>query len=160
MPFTAPEKGCIVMCLRNMSPTAGCYNGTTTIANDVQNSKILRCTIINGCSAGAEISIPRIKLRPQDLTNQPCEWEILQFPVRLSYAMTIDKIQGQTLTKLGVLLGTKVFGHDQLYVAASITDAYSSVIFAVLPYKPDDPYITVNLVYGHIPIGLHYFLFY
>jgi hypothetical protein len=83
------KKGCIVMCLRNVSPEAGCYNGTRMIVNYVMNTHILRCTIIHGRNSGEEISIPRIKLRSQDLTNQPCEWEILQFPVRLAYASTI-----------------------------------------------------------------------
>jgi hypothetical protein len=49
------KKECIVMCLRNMSPEAGCYNGKRMIANDVRNNRILRCTIINGSSAGEEI---------------------------------------------------------------------------------------------------------
>jgi hypothetical protein len=78
------KKGCIVMCLRNVIPEAGCYNGTILIVNVVRNYKILRCTIINGSSAGEEISIPRIKLQPEYSTNHPCEWEILQFPVRLA----------------------------------------------------------------------------
>jgi ATP-dependent DNA helicase PIF1 len=102
------KKGCIVTCLRNASPEAGCYNMTRMIVNAVRNNKILTCTITNGSNAGEEHSIPRIKLRPQDLTNQPCEWEILQLPVRLAYAMTITKSQGQTLEKLGVWLFTAV----------------------------------------------------
>jgi hypothetical protein len=43
-----------------------------------------------------------------------------------------------------------VFGHGKLYVAASRTGARISVMFAVMPYNPDDPFITVNLVYMHI----------
>jgi ATP-dependent DNA helicase PIF1 len=133
-----------------VSPEAGCYSGTRMIVNDVVNSTILRCTIINGRNAGEEISIPRIKLRPQDLTSQPCEWEMLQFPVRLAYAMAINKSQGQTLEKVGAWLASTFFGHGQLYVVASRTGACNTVIFTVLPYKPADPFITVNLVYRHI----------
>jgi hypothetical protein len=64
--------------------------------------------------------------------------------------MTINKMQGQTLANVGVWLVTAVFGHGQLYVSASITGACITFMFAVLPYKPDDPFITVNLVYMHI----------
>jgi ATP-dependent DNA helicase PIF1 len=70
--------------------------------------------------------------------------------------MPINKSQGQTLAKVGVWLVTTVFGHDQLYVAASITRACSSIMFAVMSYQPDDPCITVNLVYRHIS---HYIIF-
>jgi hypothetical protein len=40
------NKGCIVMCLRNVIHEAGCCNGTRMIVNDVKNNNILRCTII------------------------------------------------------------------------------------------------------------------
>ncbi len=40
-----------------------------------------------------------------------------QFPVRLPFAMTIDKAQGQTFKKVGIYLPRPVFKHGQLYVA-------------------------------------------
>jgi hypothetical protein len=126
------------MCLRNMSPDAGFYNGTRMVMNDVRNNKILKCTIIHGSNAGEEISIPRIKLRPQALTNHPCESERLQFPVRMAYVMTINKIQGQTLVKLGVWMFTAVFGHGKLYVATSITGGCGTFMFS--------PFINVNYI--------------
>ena len=107
---------------------AGIYNGTRMIVTDELNNNIFRCTIINGSNTGDEISILRIKPQPQDLTNQPCEWERLQFPVRLDYAMTIDKNLRETLETVGVWLVNAVFGHGELYVSASITGVYSTVV--------------------------------
>jgi nitrogen regulatory protein PII-like uncharacterized protein len=46
------KNGCIVMCLKNVSREAGCYNGTGVIVNDLRNNMILICTVINGSNAG------------------------------------------------------------------------------------------------------------
>ena len=42
-----------------------------------------------------------------------------QFPICLAYAMTNNKFQGQTLTKIRVCLTKNIFIHRQLYVAFS-----------------------------------------
>ena len=43
----------------------------------------------------------------------------LQFPIRLAFAITINKAQGLSLEKCGIDLNTDCFSHGQLYVACS-----------------------------------------
>ncbi|XP_019152280.1 PREDICTED: uncharacterized protein LOC109149095, partial [Ipomoea nil] len=58
-------------------------------------------------------------LRCSGVPNHSLTLKRKQFPIMLSYAMTINKSQGQTLSNVGLLLKKPVFNHGQLYVAAS-----------------------------------------
>lgn len=51
----------------------------------------------------------------------------IQFPFRLAFAMTINKSQGQTFNRVGLLLRNPVFSHGQLYVAASRVRNFDSL---------------------------------
>uniref|UniRef100_UPI00358DFA46 ATP-dependent DNA helicase PIF6-like n=1 Tax=Myxine glutinosa TaxID=7769 RepID=UPI00358DFA46 len=77
---------------------------------------VLEATIMNGCAKGEDVFIPRIPIIPTDM---PFQFKRLQFPVRLSFAMTINKSQGQSLKVAGVELTSPCFSHGQLYVACS-----------------------------------------
>ena len=74
---------------------------------------IIQATIMSGCAKGEDAFIPRIPIIPSDF---PIEFKWLQFPIHLSYAMTINKSLGQTL---------KVAGLD-LWSPASRTDNSTS----------------------------------
>lgn len=43
----------------------------------------------------------------------------IQLPIRLAFAMTINKAQGQTMSICGLDLQNPCFAHGQLYVACS-----------------------------------------
>ena len=82
------------------------------------SSNILTCQIITGSHCGETVHIPRIALCPSD-DQLPCKIKRVQFPVKLAFAMTINKSQGQSLDRVGLDLQSPVFSHGQLYVALS-----------------------------------------
>ena len=123
-----------LLLLRNLKVARGLCNGTRLMLEGVSpNRKFLLVRIVSGPSAGRREAIPKIKLKPSDLTEVPFEFERYQFPVRAGYAMTVNKSQGQTLSRVGLALACPVFGHGQLYVAVSRVRSPNDLRVAFLP---------------------------
>jgi hypothetical protein len=80
-------------------------------------------------------------------TNWPFVLHHHQFLVRVAFAMTINKSQGQTLNNVGVYLLSSVFYHGQLYVVISrVTSSANIKIFG--NQRPDE-YMR-NVVYREV----------
>ena len=65
------------------------------------------------------VFIPRIPLSPSEDISLSFKLKRKQFPVRLNFAMTINKAQGQTILNVGIYLPEPIFSHRQLYIALS-----------------------------------------
>lgn len=113
------QRGCVLMVLRNYAPHKGVCNGTRVVLKDI-GSRILTVVILTGPQQGSVVCLPRICCDSSGDADLPFSFRRYQFPVRLAWAMTINKSQGQTFhQRVGVYLSRPVFAHGQLYVALS-----------------------------------------
>lgn len=128
--------GTPIILLRNINPPRLC-NGTRLAVKKMMHN-VIEATILNGKFQGEDVLLPRIPMIPTDM---PFEFKRLQFPIRLAFAMTINKAQGQSLQVCGLNLENPCFSHGQLYVACSRVGKPSDLFV----YVPDGQ--TKNIVY-------------
>lgn len=146
--------GAVVMLIRNMDMGFGLVNSVRMIVREMYNN-LLKLEVITGASKGQVTYLPRIDLLSTD-NNLPFKFKRRQFPLRLAFAMTINKAQGQTLDKIGIYLSRCVFSHGQLYVAFSRVKAASDVKIKIMPtshqgqFPGVEGYFTKNIVYDEV----------
>ena len=111
------KKGAMVILLRNMDLNNGHCNGVKYV---VQNIKphLLELKAISGTNVGKFLLLPRI-LSISKSASLPFTLRRKQFPIKLSYGLSANKAQGQTLERAGIYLGQDFFSHGQAYVAFS-----------------------------------------
>ncbi|XP_073362834.1 uncharacterized protein [Aegilops tauschii subsp. strangulata] len=128
---------CPVILLRNIDPANGLCNGTRLVVRGFERNTI-DAEIVIGQHAGRRVFLPRIPLCPSENDMFPFKFKRKQFPIRLSFAMTINKAQGQTIPIVGVYLPNPVFSHGQLYVALSRATAKRNIKILIQKLKPKE----------------------
>ncbi|XP_027171757.1 ATP-dependent DNA helicase PIF1-like [Coffea eugenioides] len=142
------KEGTPIILLRNLNQSEGLCNGTRLVVTRM-GDKVLEAEVIIGSNIGDLVLIPRISLTPQS-TRMPFPIKRRQFPVKVAFAMTINKSQGQTLKNVGVYLPEPVFSHGQLYVALSRATSPDGLKILIVN-RDDDPWdYTKNIVYREI----------
>ncbi|GFT13537.1 ATP-dependent DNA helicase [Trichonephila clavipes] len=106
--------GAPIILIRNIDAPCLC-NGTRLIVTKLMQH-VIQATVPTGCAKSEDVFIPRIPIIPSDNTIQ---FKRIQFPLKLYFAMTINKSQSQSLGIAGIDLQTPCFSHGQLYVACS-----------------------------------------
>ncbi|XP_074310225.1 ATP-dependent DNA helicase pfh1-like isoform X1 [Silene latifolia] len=144
---------CPVILIRNLQPSFGLCNGTRLICKRFLPNSI-ECVIMTGQHTGDHVFIPRIKLRPGPSTNYPFQFQRNQFPLKLSFAMTVNKCQGQTLSQVAVYLPRPCFSHGQLYVALSRARKASQVTVFSVPGPEAVPTTFVKNVVSYDALSL------
>jgi hypothetical protein len=138
--------GCPLILLCNIDPANGLCNGTRLILLQT-SAHVLEVRIIGGDHGDETAFIPRISLYPTDTRDIAFKFRRRQFPVRLAFAMSINKAQGQSVHMIGLDLRQPVFAHGQLYVALSRATSYNRIKI-LLPVTNNQS--TSNVVYKDI----------
>jgi len=135
----------VVMLVRNLNVAKGLCNGTRLQIVDI-GDRLLKAMILTGDKAGETVLLPRITVTDDQTFPFPLHRH--QFPVKLAYAMTINKAQGQTFKRLGIDLTTPIFDHGQLYTALSRAPSWEAITVR-LPADAADT-LVLNIVFEDI----------
>jgi ATP-dependent DNA helicase PIF1 len=133
------------MLLRNLCPKEGLCNGSRMVITSLR-AHSFEGRLLGGDFDGQLRVIPRIKLSDKD-KSLGIPFSRKQFPVRLCFAMTINKSQGQSFHTVGVDLRTPVFTHGQFYVAVSRTSSVEGLSI-LLPENSNSK--TLNVSYPEV----------
>ncbi|XP_035837130.1 uncharacterized protein LOC110926747 [Helianthus annuus] len=140
--------GVPVMLLRNIDQQNGLCNGTRLQITRL-GKRVIEAEILSGSNVGSRTYIPRISMIPSD-KKIPFKFQRRQFPITVCFAMTINKSQGQSLSRVGLYLRDPVFSHGQLYVALSRVKTKDGVKVLIFDKDGRPTNKTANVVYKEV----------
>ena len=137
--------GDVCILTRNISIKDGLVNnGRVRILKFLRQSNAILIETIG--EKKVQFILPRIKFKFSYSYGINFSTLRQQFPLRLCYAFTVHKVQGQTMNNILLDLTTPVFCHGALYVAMSRVRRYSNIAFIVKAEDCLSETVTVNNV--------------
>ena len=116
------KKGFIYMLLRNIKTSVGHVNGARYLGESM-TPNLLFLRSLFGSRKGARLILPRMNCAISKDDFPIPGFRRCQFPIRVCFAMTINKAQGQWIPgTLGIDLHGQCFSQGQLYVTLSRTN--------------------------------------
>jgi ATP-dependent DNA helicase PIF1 len=159
---TILKVGCPILLLRNLQASLGLCNGTRLLVTALR-PRVIQAVILTGRHRGQSVFLPRISLDSPSNIRLPFVMRRRAFPIRVAFAMTINKAQGQTIRHVGVSLLNPVFSHGQLYVALSRSTDFRNMKVLLPPFRrratasqgeshqpPRDGFFTLNIVFTEV----------
>lgn len=138
-----------LMLIRNINNMRGLVNGTRMLLTGIHDSSRpawIECQILSGKNIGQEVVLPRLLFKHEEDELCPATFTRKQFPIKICFAMTIAKSQGQTFAgRVGVFLPKPVFAAGALYVAMSRCTDFNNLYFCQ-PRSPSDQKTVFNVV--------------
>ncbi|XP_058746518.1 uncharacterized protein LOC131619442 [Vicia villosa] len=140
--------GATIMLMRNLDQSEGLCNGTRLTVTRLA-AHVIEAKIISGKNIGNLFYIPRMSLSP---SQSPWPFKLVrrQFPIIVSFAMTINKSQGQSLDNVGLYLPKEVFSHGQLYVAISRVKSKKGLRILIHDKDREPMISTTNVVFKEV----------
>ena len=139
--------GDVVMCMRNLATADGLVNGTRLVVRKIHFAeRLIECETLRPGPNGTRkrFFIPRIHFKLEVMGKNVIR---RQYPLRLAYAMTLNKSQGKTFRRGLLVLTRDVFTHGQLYVGLTRFGAAADVAVLVCPERiVDGRAVLINCV--------------
>jgi ATP-dependent DNA helicase PIF1 len=112
---------------------------------------LIEAEILTGSASGQIVYIPRISM----ITNEhPFEFKRVQFPIKLCFAMSINKAQGQAMKVTGIDISDPCFTRGRFDVAYSRVSSEKNLYI----YVPGEK--IYNIVYKEILVNWLFFFFF